>query len=234
MSKKIEMINKIFNNFLVLEEDSIRQNKKIYYKCQCLKCNYIFSANGYHIRKEHVRCPNCGWSNKMKDISNKRFGKLIAIRPTPKRYYQSVVWLCKCDCGNYKEVPQKSLYSQGTQSCGCLIESIGERNIKQILNKNNIKYIQQYAFLEDQRKKFDFAILNDNQQVIRLIEFDGKQHFLQDSYTWFKQDSLQLRQQRDKIKNQYAKNHNIPLVRIPYWERNNITLKKILGEQYEI
>ena len=33
---------------------------------------------------------------------------------------------------------------------------------------------------------------------------------------------LELQQKRDNIKNEYAISHNIPLVRIPYWEQENI------------
>ena len=49
--------------------------------------------------------------------------------------------------------------------------------------------------------------------------------------TWGK---LETTQKRDKVKNDYALTHNIPLVRIPYWERDNITLDMIMGDQYLI
>ena len=39
---------------------------------------------------------------------------------------------------------------------------------------------------------------------------------------------------RDAIKNEWAIKNNIPLVRIPYWERDNITLEMIMGDQYLI
>lgn len=34
------------------------------------------------------------------------------------------------------------------------------------------------------------------------------------------------------MKNEWAKKHNIPLVRIPYWERDKITLDMILKDEY--
>jgi hypothetical protein len=37
---------------------------------------------------------------------------------------------------------------------------------------------------------------------------------------------------RDLEKNQYALAHNIPLVRIPYTQRDNITLDMLLGPDY--
>ena len=45
---------------------------------------------------------------------------------------------------------------------------------------------------------------------------------------------FKLSQQRDQEKNEYAFSHNISLVRIPYWERDNITLDLILGDKYLI
>ncbi len=45
---------------------------------------------------------------------------------------------------------------------------------------------------------------------------------------------LKQRQERDKIKNQYALDNNIDLIRIPYWERDNITIDYILGNKFLI
>ena len=108
-------------------------------------------------------------------------------------------------------------------------------DIDKILNQNHIKFISQYTEPQLKKKRFDFAILNDDNQIIRLIEFDGQQHYEERKGFWNsnnpKQDLIEL-QQRDKEKNQYAKEHNIPLVRIPYWERDNITLNMIMGDEY--
>lgn len=45
---------------------------------------------------------------------------------------------------------------------------------------------------------------------------------------------LELQQKRDKVKNEYTLSHNVPLVRIPYWERDKIILEMILGSTYEV
>ena len=227
------MIGNVYGNLLVLEEEKDRRATKIYYKCQCTKCNSIFSAEGAHIRKKEVRCPKCIRKN-FHDITGQKFGLLTAIEPTDKRYQKSIVWKCKCDCGNFKEVSAHSLLTHGTQSCGCLTFSIGERNVEACLKKHQIPYIKQFCFEQDKRKKYDFAIINDKKEVIRLVEFDGKQHFGKDGDLWFKSDSYEIRMKRDHIKNQYAKEQNIPLVRIPYWERDKITIDMIIGDKYEL
>lgn len=54
------------------------------------------------------------------DISGRRFGRLTAVEPLEEREAGSVVWLCRCDCGNETRVPYNSLVSGNTKSCGCL------------------------------------------------------------------------------------------------------------------
>jgi len=54
------------------------------------------------------------------DLTNKNFGRLTAIKATNKRYHGSIVWLCKCECGNYHEVASVGLVTGRTKSCGCL------------------------------------------------------------------------------------------------------------------
>lgn len=115
-----------------------------------------------------------------------------------------------------------------TISCGCAHKSSGEIYIEQLLTKINIPYIIQYRFPDFNKKSYDFALI-DNNKVIRLIEFDGEQHY-QEVPTW--RTDLATIQRRDKEKNEYALSHNIPLVRIPYWERDNITLDMLMGDKY--
>jgi hypothetical protein len=54
------------------------------------------------------------------NLTGQRFGRLIAIRPVGKQG-SSVVWLCRCDCGNEATARSGSLRGGKTQSCGCLL-----------------------------------------------------------------------------------------------------------------
>lgn len=144
-----------------------------------------------------------------------------------------ILWKCICDCGNETIVRTNSLTTGNTASCGCINYSIGEYNIEKILKENNINFKPQYTNQELELKKYDFAILENN-IPIRFIEFDGEQHYNNISGIWNSPDSLEDIQARDKLKNEYALSHNIPLVRIPYWERDNITIEMIMGDQYLI
>ena len=53
------------------------------------------------------------------DITNIRFGKLVAVSCTGTIKGGYRTWLCKCDCGKTKIIRAHSLLSGNTKSCGC-------------------------------------------------------------------------------------------------------------------
>lgn len=55
---------------------------------------------------------------KFLDITNQRFGKLVALYKLPSRKGKTY-WMCQCDCGNQKEVQTGHLTSGNIKSCGC-------------------------------------------------------------------------------------------------------------------
>ena len=236
MAKALNLIGQKFDRLTVLEKTDKRSCGSIVWKCQC-DCGNICERSS-NVLKRKQQHHSCGCFNheqistlSKKDLTNMRFGKLIALEPTEKRSGTCIVWKCQCDCGNIVEVRSGSLTTGNTSSCGCINYSIGEKNIEKILKENNISYISQYTNSELKLKKYDFALLTKN-TITRLIEFDGEQHYNDLKGLWNSSESLEEIQQRDKEKNQWAKENNIPLVRIPYWERDNITLEMILGDRY--
>lgn len=171
------------------------------------------------------------------DIIGQRFGKLVVESYAGINNLGGTQFKCLCDCGNSVIVSRNALVRGHTHSCGCM-RSIGENNIKQILEDANICYKPQYAF-DDLISEFggyplyDFAILNNNGSVERLIEFDGEQH--NKPYNFFGGEEKFLKvKSNDDLKNQYALSHNIPLIRIPYSKRDSITLDDLFGNKYLI
>lgn len=59
---------------------------------------------------------------RFKDITGQRFGHLVAIEPIDRRVPSNgcVLWLCKCDCGQYKAINGNHLRFGTVKSCGCL------------------------------------------------------------------------------------------------------------------
>lgn len=105
----------------------------------------------------------------------------------------------------------------------------GEFLISKILKNNNIPFETQKTF-EDCifesgfKAKFDFFI--DNKYI---IEYDGIQHF-QTGTGWNTQEHLDKTQKNDAFKNKWCKEHNIPIIRIPYTHLNNIIIDDLLLE----
>lgn len=142
------------------------------------------------------------------------------------------MWNCECPlCKNtFVALPAKVM-SCHTTSCGCKIESSLERITESILVRYNIKYIKQYSFddcVYKYKLKFDFAILDNDGNVIYIIENDGKQHY--ESVEYFGgQEGFESTQIRDEIKNEYCKSHNIPLLRLPYYLNKEEIEKEIVN-----
>lgn len=243
--KCIDLTGQKFGRWTVLERVIKPNNPNAYWLCQC-ECGTIKEVMGKNLR--NGRSKSCGCYKKEADsermiqlnkaraldLRSEKYGFLTPIRPTEWRLSGSIIWECLCDCGNITYVSVDNLRGQHpVRSCGCVNYSIGEKNIKAILDQANISYIKEYTCSDLHRKRFDFAILENN-KIVRFIEFDGEQHYKDSRGTWDKDDSLEQRQKRDQEKNEYALSNNIPLVRIPYWERDNITLEMIFSSKYEV
>lgn len=55
-----------------------------------------------------------------RDITGRRFGRLVAIRPVGKDIHRNILWLCRCDCGGTRIIAASPLISDCYHSCGCL------------------------------------------------------------------------------------------------------------------
>lgn len=159
------------------------------------------------------------------DLTGKIFGKWTVIESTNKRASNGCIyWHCVCECGNEKDVLAQSLISGKSLSCGEHSNiSRGNSKIIEILNNNNINYEIEKKFSSCKDKKelpFDFYINNKY-----LIEYDGEQHFNQDSIF-----DYEYTHKHDLIKSNWCKENNIPLIRIPYTHYNYLCLEDLLLE----
>ena len=86
---------------------------------ECPYCGKNFQSSIQSVSCGDTKSCGCK-STTAKDITNQRFGRLIALyrtnkQTTNKTYY----WHCKCDCGKEVDVKITSLLNGQTQSCGC-------------------------------------------------------------------------------------------------------------------
>ena len=126
MSPRKDLVGLITESGLeVLEYIGNNKFKKALYNCRCT-CGKIFTAVGSAILSGSVKSCGCYsrerlGKSRILDLTNKRFGKLVAVKLTDMRKSGERVWECKCDCGNITYVTTGNLRSGNTTSCGCSI-----------------------------------------------------------------------------------------------------------------
>lgn len=233
MGKVIDMTGQKFGRLTVIERDfNTNTNHKAYWICQC-NCGKIISVRGQDLRQGKTLSCGC-YSKEINSIKTtpnmigQKYGKLTVIERIGSKNNRSL-WKCQCDCGKIINVPRDSLIRGNTQSCGCIL-SQGENIIAKLLDEQGIKYKQQYTFSDlvgknNTKLRFDFGILDEDETLKYLIEFQGEQHFIP-----FKNDTeeiFQLRQEYDKRKREYCKQNNIPLIEINYKNRTNLTWENL-------
>ena len=143
----------------------------------------------------------------------------IEIIGTFKKVAEKIKVKCK-KCGNeYETTPNVLLGGHGCPRC---TTSIGENRIATYLKNNLISYTPQYK--EDTLRgiggnplSFDFYIPDWN----ILIEFQGIQHEKPVDFFGGEEQFL-IQQEHDRRKRDYAKEHNIELLEIWYWDFDNI------------
>lgn len=190
------------------------------YKWQCNNCNWVWSASGSNVSRKQG-CPNCAGKIKhdsdLQKLANRYNGKCLS-----KKYILATArYKWKCANGHIWESTYNNIQQHWCPICN---ESKGERRINDYLIKNGlheeVDYHRQYRFIDCKYKRklpFDFYIPFLN----LIVEYDGDQHFKEASNFGGK-ETLKRTQHNDSIKTAYCQQKGIKLLRIPYWELNNI------------
>jgi hypothetical protein len=209
------------------------KRKKIIITCKIhgdfIQCpNYHMNGGGCQ------KCANDNLKSNTEDFifkAKKIHGNLYDYTKIKYKHSESkVIIICKIH-GKFVQTPHTHInVKRGCPKCR---KSKGEKRILSYLSNSNIHYVCEKKFkdcINPKTKfllKYDFYIPSKNV----LIEFDGIQHFKSGmvfgNYTTTNKD-LEDTQYRDFIKDEYAKNNNIKLIRINHSQFKNI--EKILKE----
>lgn len=217
--------------------DILPENSSAKVKVKCDYCENIIEKQYkkyiYERNKGKDCCKNCT-HKKIIDIKLKngnslgdKFPELIpywsrknTLTPFDITYGSNdkAWWICNKGHEWHAKLP-----FDGNINCPrCFKDTTGEKKIAEILNKLNLKFKQQFSFSDllnenNNPLKFDFAVFKDD-KLIYLIEFDGRQHY----QPVFGEETLKITKYRDGLKNKYCEVNNIKLIRIPFWEFENI------------
>jgi len=146
---------------------------------------------------------------------------VISVEPSSITQSHSSHAKVKCTLCGKEQIANCDQLSIGSFTCDCFRNhSTGEKLIENFLQMHNYIYKSEKTFEDLVGDKggflrYDFAVYDNKNQLKVLIEFDGQQHFKVINH-WGGEESFKQRQNYDIIKNNYAKNHKIPLLRINY------------------
>lgn len=242
------IINEVGNKYgyLTVTEQAPSKNKRAMWKCQC-RCGNEVIVSGKNLRNGSTK--SCGCYQKQRaaesnmirgeDLSGRRFGKLVVIEEdgffTKTNGKRARLWKCKCDCGNITRVQHSYLKSGDTNSCGC-INSIGNLTINKLLTLSGKNFKAEYTFnnfvCNSGKYRFDFALLDNENKLLGLIEYQGNIHFYYDNNGWNTKDKFEERVKRDKIKKEYCIKNNIKLFYITYLDDIEEKIEEIINELY--
>lgn len=226
----IDLTNKQFGRLTVLYITDKMQNNEHIWHCRC-ECGNECDVTGRNLRYNGTKSCGClkketdrKTKNTWIDLTGQKFGHLTVLERVESDKYGQAKWLCECDCENHSRilVLGSNLRRGHTQSCGCDRSSHGEKRVASLLIENSIPFTTQKRFKDLGNLSFDFYIDNTY-----LIEYDGETHYQHNLHGWHDEEHLKAQQERDIIKNQWCKDNNIPLIRIPYTQLPNLTIEDL-------
>lgn len=200
-------------------------------KLECQICGHLFQTTANNVINKNSGCAACA-----------------GILPYTQKEFEDIIY--KLGQGNYqalgKYINSKVPVQLKSLSCGhnfymnlshfregrrCTVcnKSYGELRIYEFLKHKKINFESEKTFSTCKLKKllpFDFYIHHNNFKL--LIEYDGEQHYHVKEF-FGGEEEFKKQVVRDNYKNEWAKDNNIPLLRIPYWEFDRI--EEILEEE---
>ena len=116
--------------------------------------------------------------------------------------------------------------------------SRGEIKIHEILENAGLNFIEEYSFPDlvsssGRPLRFDFAVLDDNDELEFLIEYQGIQHYEAKS-KFGGYSGLRKQQYNDLQKREYCRKHNIILIAIPYIDEGRIDYDYLMNAYYAL
>lgn len=118
--------------------------------------------------------------------------------------------------------------------------SKGEEKIISLLKAARLPYRREVSFkglngANGKPLRFDFAIYNSKGQFCGLIEVDGIQHFKFTSFFHKTKNEFYRQLEWDRRKNKFCLMNKIPLIRVPYWDIDTLTLDKLFtNKAYQV
>jgi hypothetical protein len=146
----MSLVGSNINGLSILEITSERtKDRLIVYICRCF-CGKIFKSNSKDLKRGRVR--SCGCS-RIKNLKNKKFGRLSVLFKTEEKRNGNIVWRCLCECGNTVDVRGGALTSASTVSCGCYLREKNAELCRTRSGKNHYNWNPNLSDKDRERRR---------------------------------------------------------------------------------
>lgn len=190
---------------------------------------------GAHLRGQG--CPKCAQVDRLASRKRKSQDQFVNEANQVHNYkytysspYVNLITKVDINCpdhGIFTQTPKAHLRGQGCPMCAnerrlSFFQSAGETDIENYLLTHQIVYEKQKMFdecIRIGRLRYDFYLPDYN----TLIEFDGEQHFKFVKKFHRTDEGFKVFQERDHIKDQFAADNDIKLLRISYIQQCDIS-----------
>lgn len=197
-----------------------------YVKVGCSVCGHEWDSRASALSAMGQGCPVCGGTLRktqekfINDLETVH-GDDISVLGNYIATASKIKVKCNKCLNEWNPVAASLLRGSGCPLC---VSSKGEKEIENCLSSLKCLFQPQYRFkdcINQRQLPFDFAVLDDSDDPVLLIEYDGRQHFEAVEH-WGGEATLQRTQQNDRIKTDYCKANCIPLLRISYKQQDQI------------
>ena len=216
-----EFLSTIQNDNIEVLDRYVNNKTKIRYICK--KHNYQGEVLPKSFSGKYV-CPVCAGINQKTTEEFKRemrqINNDIEIIGEYVNNYTKIKCRCKIHNIEFSTKPTHLLENVGCPVCN---KSKGEKEIAKILNLHSVDFIPQQKYQDlfgvgGGLLSYDFYLPKYN----LLIEYQGQFHDGNITGNYQTEEMLSIQQEHDRRKRNYAKDHNIELLEIWYWDFDNI------------
>jgi len=181
-SNSPDLTGRQFGELTVIRKVENTKHNATQWLCRC-SCGADYVVQGsLLVTGKRTRCAGTAHEKNYAyvDITGQRFGRLVALYPS-KRHDKSgsVVWRCKCDCGNEADVPYNTLAYSKQISCGCQKKE-HDRKLKTFLTHvagTSVDMLKSKKVPTDNTTGYKGVYLIRGKYVAKIV-FQKKQYFL--------------------------------------------------------
>ena len=201
-------------------------------KCKCKKCGYIWTTLPKVLVTNGSGCQKCGREksneSRRKSIDTfkdelKLVNENIEIVGDYVNTHTKIKCRCKIDGAIWYGYPANLL----NNSAGCPVCTISnsERLFLKTLTEIGIQYVPQHTIDGcNYNRNLRFDAFDINNMV--AFEYNGEQHyypvdFAGNGEAWAEHE-FKTTTNRDNAKIKFCNSHNIPMIIVPYWEKDNM------------